>query len=725
MNLEQEKITGLIERITFHNPENGFCVFKLKVKGQKDLTTVVGSAPLITPGEYAELTGTWAQNKQYGQQFQASHIILTPPTSASGMEKYLSSGLIKGVGPVSAKKLVAAFGNEVFEVIEQDPDLLQSTLKVSKKRAELILESFTEQKMVRTIMLFLHAHGISSTRALAIYKKYGDQAIAVIRQNPYRLAQDIRGFGFISADEIAAKLGIDKASPLRAEAGITYALTKAMDDGHCGLPVDELIASCQSLLSLELPLVQAALKQALEKEYVVYDLIGDLACVFLKHLYIYEKMIASRLTNLGKGPLPWGDVDFESIIATTELELNLKLSLNQTQALRQVLGHKISIITGGPGVGKTTILSFLLKALTSKQLKVSLCAPTGRAAKRMTEATSHEAKTIHRLLNVNPITGIFNFNEDNKLEADVVIIDETSMIDVPLMHSLLKAISKNTAVIFVGDKDQLPSVGPGQVLADFLSSKAIHTVYLTETYRQSGDSNIIKVAQQINSNALPNMSGFGPESDYFFLRCDDPELVLKTVVDLIQTRLPNRYGYSPFSEIQVICPMTRGTIGTRNLNTLIQKALNPPTADSIERHGVLYSVGDKVIQTENNYDKDIYNGDIGTIARIDHSDDIVVITFDERKIDYTFQELDEINLAYALTIHKSQGSEYPVIILPLVTQHLPMLQKRLVYTGITRGKKLVVVVGQPRALEIAISNRTERRRWSMLATHLGKQQLES
>ena len=720
MDTPTQSITGLIERITFHNEENGFCILKVKAKGHKNLITVVGSLATANAGEWIEATGTWIHDHHYGQQFKALQLLLTPPTTLEGIEKYLASGLIKGIGPVYAKKIVQTFGEDVFEIIENNPKVLGTVPGLGPYRCNRIVSGWADQQSIRSIMLFLHNHNISTAQAARIYKVYGNEAVRLIQENPYRLAQDIRGIGFLSADKVAEKLGIDKSSLIRAQAGLLYTLIKAKEEGHCGLPVEELISDCQLSLGIDKELLIQALELERQKGSVVQDAIDGHLCVFSSTLYFAEKGIAARLQQLNTPELPWPTIDIPEAIKWVEERNKISLSETQKQALTTTLSHKITIITGGPGVGKTTLLNSILQILKAKQMQLALCAPTGRAAKRMTETTRLPAKTIHRLLNINPITGIFSYNEYCPFPCDVMVIDEISMVDVPLMHGLLKAIPDHAAIILVGDQDQLPSVGPGQVLADLIASQTIPFIHLTETFRQAASSIIISVANSINKGIMPDLQGYGSASDFFFIENHHPEQALRTIVDLVTKRLPLKLGYSPLQDIQVLSPMSRGLCGTRTLNTELQKALNPVTTSSIQKFGCWYSVGDKVMQTENNYTKEVYNGDIGFIEMIDCEENQVVINFDNRKIAYDLHELDEIALAYALTIHKSQGSEYPVVIIPILTQHQAMLQKNLIYTGITRGKKLVILVGQKQALAMAIDNQNSVRRWSMLGNHQKK-----
>ena len=710
----QDILSGLIERVTFHNPETGFCVLKVNVKGHKDLVAVTGNCAVITAGEWIEASGVWIQDRQYGQQFKASILKSMAPTSLEGLEKYLGSGMIKGIGRVNASRLIKAFGKEVFTIIEKEPKRLLMVSGIGGFRAKQITNNWAAQKSIRDIILFLHSHGISSARAVRIYKTYGEQAIEMIRQNPYRLADDIRGIGFVSADKIALSLGIDKTSLMRCRSGISYALGKATDDGHCGLPTPLLLKSCAELLEVDEALISQALTLELEQRNVIKDTIKPTECIFLGSLYASERGIADRLCILREGALPWPRIDAEKAINWVEEKHSIALSETQKQALKQALDAKVMIITGGPGVGKTTLLRSLLKILKAKQVNILLAAPTGRAAKRLEETTGLEARTIHRLLETNPMSGGFTKNEENLLNCDLIVVDEASMLDVPLFNALLKAISPRSALLLVGDADQLPSVGPGQVLADMITSKTLPCIQLTEVFRQAASSTIVSVAHSINRGILPKLQGYGLDSDFFFLEANEPEEALSLIVDLTTRRLPQKLGLNPLNDIQILSPMARGMVGARTLNLELQKALNPPNEHSLQKFGWNFSVKDKVMQIQNNYQKEVYNGDIGIIKHIDKEEGEMVITFDKRDIVYDVNELDEIVLSYAMTIHKSQGSEYPAVIIPLMTQHYTMLQKNLVYTAITRGKSLVILVGQKKALAIAVKNNKATRRWSML-----------
>lgn len=712
--LVQEVLAGLVERVTFHNADSGFCVIRIKARGHRDLLTVVGHAAAISPGEWITASGEWMNDRSHGQQFKARFMRTSEPTSIEGIEKYLGSGMIRGIGPVYARKMVKAFGEKVFDVIEAEPDRLREVTGIGPVRARRITSAWADQKIVREIMVFLHTHGVGTARAVRIFKTYGSDAVQVMTENPYRLARDIRGIGFKTADAIAMNLGIEKTAMVRIRAGISYALTKAMDQGHCGLPTEELTPLAVALLEVPQGLVLTALDLELSEGTVIADTVGERACIFLAGLYRAERAIADRLTSLLKGSLPWRHIDPEKALPWIEKKTGLSLAESQVVAIRRALLAKVLVITGGPGVGKTTIVNSILQILAAKQVKLLLCAPTGRAAKRMTEATGFEAKTIHRLLEVDPKGGGFKRNDDHPLDCELLVIDETSMVDVMLMQALMKAIPAQAALLIVGDIDQLPSVGPGQVLADIIASNTVPVVRLTEVFRQAAQSRIITSAHKINQGSIPDLSRPDSDTDFYFVQADDPETAVQRIVELVKTRIPQRFGLDPIRDIQVLCPMNRGGVGARSLNIELQAVLNPPGERKVERFGWSFAPGDKVMQIENDYDKEVYNGDIGFIDDVDLELGELTASFDGRAVSYGFGELDTLVPAYAATIHKSQGSEYPAVVIPVLTQHYTMLQRNLLYTGVTRGKKLVVLVGQKKAVAIAVRNVSGRRRWSKL-----------
>ena len=710
----QEVLAGLVERVTFHNSDNGFCVLRAKARGHRDLVTVVGHAAIISAGEWITASGEWVNDHTHRQQFKARFMRTSAPTSIDGIEKYLGSGMIRGIGPVYAKKMVNAFGEKVFDIIEAEPERLREVTGIGLVRAKRITDAWAEQKIIREIMVFLHSNGVGTARAVRIFKTYGVDAVQVMTENPYRLARDIRGIGFKTADTIAMKLGIEKNAMIRVRAGISYALTEAMDDGHCGLPTEELVPEAVELLEISKELVQTALDLELSEGTVIAATVGETACVFLGGLYRAEQVIAERLLRIWSGKLPWPYIDADKALPWVEQKTGLSLAESQVAAIRLALISKVLVITGGPGVGKTTIVNTILRILDAKGVNLLLCAPTGRAAKRMTEATGFEAKTIHRLLEVDPKAGGFKRNSDNPLDCDLLVIDETSMVDVMLMQALMKAAPDDAALLIVGDIDQLPSVGPGQILADVIASGAVPVVRLTEVFRQAAQSRIITSAHKINQGSIPDLSKPEGDSDFFFVQADDPETAVPRIIELVKTRIPQRFGLDPIRDIQVLCPMNRGGVGARSLNIELQAALNPAGERKVERFGWTFAPGDKIMQIENDYDKEVYNGDIGYVDDVDPDAGELTASFDGRAVTYGFGELDTLVPAYAATIHKSQGSEYPAVVIPVLTQHYAMLQRNLLYTGVTRGKKLVVLVGQKKAVAIAVRNVSGRRRWSKL-----------
>jgi exodeoxyribonuclease V alpha subunit len=710
----QEVLAGLVERVTFHNAENGFCVLRAKARGHRDLVTVVGHAATISAGEWITASGEWMNDRTHGQQFKARFLRTSAPTSIDGIEKYLGSGMIRGIGPVYAKKLVRAFGEKVFDTIEAQPDRLREVTGIGPVRAGRITGAWAEQKVVREIMVFLHEHGVGTARAVRIYKTYGADAVQVMAENPYRLTRDIRGIGFKTADAIAMRLGIEKTAMIRVRAGISFALTEAMDEGHCGLPNEELMPLAEELLEVPEELIRAALDLELAEATVIADHVGETPCVFLAGLYRAERGVAERLLRLVNDELPWPWIDPDKALPWVEQRSGLQLAESQRTAIRLALSSKVLVITGGPGVGKTTIVKSILRILSAKGMRLLLCAPTGRAAKRMTEATGFEAKTIHRLLEVDPKGGGFKRDGDHQLDCDLLVVDEASMVDVMLMQALMRAVPDNAALLIVGDIDQLPSVGPGQVLADIIASGSVSVVRLTEVFRQAATSRIIVSAHRINQGSMPDLSPPDGDSDFYFVQADDPETAVPRIVELVKTRIPKRFGLDPIRDIQVLCPMNRGGVGARSLNIELQAALNPAGESKVERFGWTFAPGDKVMQIENDYDKEVYNGDIGYIDDVDPEAGELVASFDGRSVTYGFGELDALVPAYAATIHKSQGSEYPAVVIPIMTQHYAMLQRNLLYTGITRGKRLVVLVGQKKAVAIAVRNVSGRRRWSKL-----------
>jgi exodeoxyribonuclease V alpha subunit len=747
-----DTLAGTIERVTFHNAETGFCVLKVQAAGKRDLVPVIGHAPAIAPGEWIAASGRWTSDRQHGLQFRAETLRVTPPTGREGIARYLASGQMRGIGPAMAERIVALFGADTFAVIEAEPGRLTEVAGIGPKRAARILRGWAEQKLVREIMIFLHAHGVGTARAVRIFRTYGRDAIAVMTQDPYRLARDIRGIGFRTADAIAMRLGLAREAPQRLRAGVTFALQTATDEGHCGLPTERLVALAQRLLEVEPDLIRLAIALELRGADVVADTIAvgrsgpetsgsetsasetsaSETCLFLKGLHGAERAIADRLIDRRDGAPPWPAIDLARAIPWVEARTGKTLSPSQAAAIGTMLARRLCVLTGGPGVGKTSTLDSLLRILVAKGVRVLLAAPTGRAAKRMTEQTGLPAKTLHRLLEVDPARGGFARDADNPLACDLLVVDEASMIDVPLMNALLKAVPERAALLLVGDVDQLPSVGPGQVLADLIASERVPVARLTEVFRQAAASRIVVNAHRINRGLMPEAvppvpeavppvsEGASPDAaaDFYWIAVDDPEIGLARLIEVVTRRIPARFGLDPLRDVQVLTPMLRGVLGSRNLNHELQRVLNPPPETAVERFGWRFTPGDRVMETQNDYDRDVFNGDLGRVVRLEAEDQAVIVSFDGREVAYPYGELDTLVPAFATTIHKSQGSEYPAVVIPIVNQHFTLLARNLLYTAVTRGRQLVVLVGQPRAIRTAVSGRRQARRWTKLGQWL-------
>lgn len=611
--------------------------------------------------------------------------------------------MVKGIGPFCAKILVAAFGTEVFTVIEEQPERLKGLRGIGPKRIKKITSGWTDQRIIREIMVFLHGHGVSTSKSVRIYKKYGKDAVKIVKEDPYRLAKDIRGISFKSADTIAQNIGIEPTSPIRARAGVSFVLSEAFSNqGHCCLRRNMLVSQACALLNIPASMISDAIDHEIEGGELIEDDFPKAESIYLPHLYNAEKNIGCNLTALSKSAPPWPHIDPQKAIPWVERKLNLTLAPSQREAVAAALKSKVMVITGGPGVGKTTIVKSILTILRATGVNMMLCAPTGRAAKRLSESSGMEAKTIHRLLEIDPGSMGFKRNEQNPLTCELLVADECSMIDIPLANNLIKAVSSETALIFVGDVDQLPSVGPGAFLSDLIESNVVPVILLTEVFRQAATSWIIKEAHQINAGIMPLFPSKGEKGDFYFVSVEDNEQMPEILTGLVRTRLPKAYGVNPIKDIQILCPMNRGNAGARMLNEVLQQALNPPTEASVLKFGTKFSVGDKVMQIENNYDREVFNGDIGFVVRLNGEENELTVDFNGREVVYPYGELDELVLCYATTIHKSQGSEYSIVVLPVTMQHYVMLRRNLIYTGVTRGKKLVVLVGQKKALAMAV-----------------------
>jgi len=719
-------LQGQIERITYTNEENGFTIAKVKVYGQHDLVTVVGNMMAPSPGEILEMKGSWTNHPKYGEQFKITSYQSKVPATVVGIERYLGSGLIKGIGPIMAKRIVSRFGEKTLEVIDKDIHRLAEVDGIGQKRIGMIGKAWDDQREIRNVMLFLQSHGVSSGYATKIFKQYGDRSIQVVKENPYRLATDIFGIGFVTADQIAEKLGFSKDSPLRAEAGSLYVLHQLADEGHIFYPYELLITKCCEMLGAEREGIVQALAILAQKGWIILEdlnesfstLQANHKAVYLAKYHLCESSIAKRIQSLLTFPKSIRAIDTEKAIKWVQSRLTIRLAKEQVEAIRCAVESKVMVITGGPGTGKTTIIQALLKIFSRLGVKILLAAPTGRAAKRMSEATGFEARTIHRLLEYSLQKGGFQRNEDKPLNADLLVVDEASMIDTILMHHLLKAIPPGATLILVGDVNQLPSVGAGNVLKDIIDSGAVPVVTLNEIFRQARESLIVVNAHKINHGLIPlfRPEGQGRE-DFFFVEQEDPEEALRIILELTSRRIPNRFGLDPVRDIQVLTPMHKGQVGAGNLNRALQEALNPGE-DALVRGQSSFRVKDKVMQVRNNYDKEVYNGDIGTIVSIDPEVREVVISFDGRSILYDFLDLDEIVLAYAISVHKSQGSEYPAVVIPVMIQHYMLLQRNLIYTAVTRGKQLVVMVGSRKALSIAVQNDKTEKRYTRLRERL-------
>jgi exodeoxyribonuclease V alpha subunit len=736
-----DTLRGVVERVTYANPETGYSVVRLAVKGRLDLLTVVGELADVNAGESLELEGSWTSHKQYGRQFSVHRYRTVLPATAEGIAKYLGSGLVKGIGPVMAERIVHKFGVDTLDVIEHEPRRLLDVLGIGPKRVSGVQTAWAEQKQIREVMIFLQGHGVRASWAVKIYKAFGDAALDVVEQDPYRLASEIRGIGFKTADQIARNLGLPADSPRRVAAGVAYALGEMAGEGHVYMPQGELVATAAKMLEVPVELTQAGIdtleqEEQVHREAIQYPVAGERVpqarigegegsyAVYLSPFYYGEVGVAGRLRQSLAHPASrlavFQGVMWDVLLMETDAqdERNVRLSERQKEAVRTALTRKVTVLTGGPGTGKTTTVRTVIDLLDQFRCRYALASPTGRAAKRLAETSGRPAKTVHRLLGFVPGEG-FKYNDENPLDVDMLIVDEASMLDLLLFNHLLKAVHPATHLLLVGDIDQLPSVGAGNVLRDIIDSDRVPVVSLDLIFRQAQDSMIITNAHRINKGLMPVFPK--GDTDFYLFGQDDPEKAADLVVDIVQNRIPRKFGHDPMDEIQVLSPMHRGAVGVGNLNTRLQASLNPPSPQKTERRlaGRVFRVGDRVIQHRNNYTLDVFNGDIGRIQAIDALNQALHVRIDDRLVSYDWSEADELGLAYAISVHKAQGSEYPVVVVPIMTTHFVMLARNLIYTAITRAKRLVVLVGTRRAIAIAVRNNKIAERNSGLSTRIG------
>jgi exodeoxyribonuclease V alpha subunit len=718
-NRDATTLEGVLERVVFANEENAWSVVRVQVAGYRDLVTAVGNLLGVQPGENLRLSGGWISDPKYGRQFRVSSYATVTPATVNGIEKYLGSGLIRGIGKVMAARMAAAFGLATLDVIENYPERLTEVEGIGPKRRKEIVRAWEEQREIKEVMIFLQSHGVSTHYAIKIYKAYGAHATTLVRENPYRLANDIHGIGFKSADKIAAALGIPPDAPQRIEAGTLYLLGQGGDRGHLYLPRQTLIEEAEKLLGATAAQVETAVAALAEMEQIVVEPIPESPepAIYVKALHSAEVGVAGRVRALLIQPMLPMEIDLDRALDWFEKAETIALARQQRQAIRAGLTRKMLVITGGPGTGKTTLVRGIVKILDRKGQKVLLAAPTGRAAKRLAEATGSEATTLHRLLEFNPQTRQFDRNRDHPLSCDLLIVDEASMLDTVLAHHVLKAVPDHGRLILVGDVDQLPSVGPGRVLGDMIRSEAVEVVRLTEIFRQAERSLIVVNAHRVNQGSMPILESVDSDGDFFFIERKEPEEVVETIAQLVSKRIPGKFGLNPVDQIQVLTPMNRGPLGTDNLNAVLRDLLNPD-GQMVTRGGHSLRVGDKVMQVRNNYDLEVFNGDIGRVIGIDEVEQIVKVVVDNREVVYDFGSIDELTLAYACSIHKSQGSEYPCVVIPLHTTHYVMLQRNLFYTALTRAKRLAILVGEERALRVAVGNKRVRPRFTRLAERL-------
>ena len=708
-----EQLRGEVVRLVYSSEESGFTICRLVVPGRGDLVTVAGTMPGIQPGERLHLRGRWINHPVHGYQFRADSYSSQLPASANAVRRYLASSLVKGIGPVLTGRLVDCFGDETLRVIDEQPERLTEAPGVGPRRVESIRRAWEEQQEIRGVMLFLQGHGVSAAYSTRIYKTYGQDAVKVVQENPYRPAQDVRGIGFITADKIARQMGIDEHSPHRAQAALEHLLLERADEGHVFTPDAELVQMCQHRFDLPEELLTAAVGSLRKAGRIVLD--GE--AVFLRGLYLAERAVADSIRALVASPGQRREFDAPAAVDWASGRMGIELTEEQRQAVHEAVTRKVFVLTGGPGTGKTTILRAVISVLEALGQRVALAAPTGRAAKRLGEAAGQEAQTLHRLLEFKPGEGRYGRDAERPFDADAVVVDETSMLDIVLCHHLLQAVPRHASVLFVGDANQLPSVGPGKFLGDILESGAVPFHRLERIFRQGERSGIVEAAHRVNQGRLPFLSSGDSQGDFYFVEAEEPEAAANAVVRICAERIPARFGLRPIRDVQVLCPMNRGAVGVHQLNDKLREALNPAGTE-VTRFGRTFRVADRVLQSVNNYDKDVFNGDLGWVTGVDHAAGRVTVNFEETGVDYDFSELDELQPSFAMTVHRAQGSEFPAVVVPVLTQHYPMLQRNLLYTAITRGRRLVVVVGSRRALAMAARNDRPGERNSMLKARL-------
>lgn len=719
------ELTGQIEKITYTSEETGFTIAKVRPENTSGLVTVVGNLLSPPAGSTIKMVGEWTQHPQFGRQFKVIRFQSVTPVTKTGIRKYLGSGLIPGLGDKMAGRIVRKFGEETLDIIGNDIERLSEIEGIGKKRIALIKKAWDDQTEIRDVMVFLQSYGVSTGFASKIFKQYQGRSIEIVKENPYCLATDIIGIGFKTADSIAANIGFAKDSPFRIRAGILFILRKINEDGHVFCPQKALVSECVKLLDVNESPVQKAIEDLLAERKIIIDILDenleefqdDNIAVYTAPFFFCEIGVAKRLLSLVQSSILENQINFQKEIEAVQRRFSISFAPKQLEAVKTAVESKAMVITGGPGTGKTTIINAVLKIFNKMNKRILLTAPTGRAAKRMSETTGYAAKTIHRLLEFSFKKGGFVKNDENKIDCDVLIVDEASMIDINLMFHLLKAVPDSAVVILVGDVNQLPSVGAGNVLNDIIASGSLPVVKLTEIFRQAKESMIVVNAHKINAGYMPRTGNFNTGDDYYFIETTNPEKVVETIVEVVKNRIPRRFNYDPVSDIQVLTPMHKGLTGSEHLNNVLQEEINSDSA-FIVRGDKKFKTNDKVMQIRNNYDKDVFNGDIGKVKSIDAENLSLTIVFDNRDISYGFSELDEVTLAYAISVHKSQGSEYPVVVMPITTQHYILLQRNLIYTGVTRGRELVVLIGTKKALMMGIKNNKTSNRFTYLKHRL-------